>query len=235
MDFRMSTNATRRKRTKLRKAKWAVYTAAGTAAVTAIPTEADADITYSGPVNIVVNAPAGSVAYGSFSIGGAYFVGAHVRLSSPNSNVGRAFFGGGNTAGTAGVAGTYVGAFPYVDNLAYGSYVSAQVFGIPQSYFGTLAYQYGYGNDEFLSPGIGYIAFRFDNGAGTQYGWARVDMEGAPGNGYTIVDYAYADPGESIFAGQTAAIPEPASLGALALGAVGLMSMRRKRAAALAA
>ena len=53
-------------------------------------------------------------------------------------------------------------------------------------------------------------------------------MEGLPWNAYTVVDYAYADAGESILAGQTE-VPEPGTLGLLATGAIGLLLWRRKR------
>ena len=50
---------------------------------------------------------------------------------------------------------------------------------------------------------------------------------GSPLNGLTIIDYAYADVGESISVGQT--VPEPGSLALLALGAAGVSAWRRKR------
>jgi hypothetical protein len=53
--------------------------------------------------------------------------------------------------------------------------------------------------------------------------------EGAPGNSFTLVDYAWADSGTTIFTGQTA-VPEPGTLGLLAVGAVGLLLWRRQRA-----
>ncbi len=94
-----------------------------------------------------------------------------------------------------------------------------------------MAFRPGYGNDQFLNPGIGFLGIKFNIGAGTQYGWVRVNMVGAPDNAYTIVDYAYADAGDTIKAGQTA-VPEPGLLGMLALGAVGVSFWRRKRSEA---
>jgi len=65
-------------------------------------------------------------------------------------------------------------------------------------------------------------------------------MVGDPENAFTVLDYAYADPGEPIRAGQrrsTEQIPSEGSLGGLALGAIGLVAWRKSRpqAAGLAA
>jgi MYXO-CTERM domain-containing protein len=52
---------------------------------------------------------------------------------------------------------------------------------------------------------------------------------------FLLVDYAYADPGEPIRAGQTASnemVPEEGSLGWLALGAAGLLAWRKRRSRA---
>jgi MYXO-CTERM domain-containing protein len=83
---------------------------------------------------------------------------------------------------------------------------------------------------------MGFVGFRFDSGAGLQYGWARVRMMGLPENAFKVMDYAYADPGEPIRAGQTSSevneanTPGQGSLGLLALGAVGVTLWRRRRA-----
>ncbi len=50
--------------------------------------------------------------------------------------------------------------------------------------------------------------------------------------GFELLDYAYADPGESITAGQRSSdekAPDQGSLGWLALGALGLLAWRRRR------
>jgi hypothetical protein len=84
-------------------------------------------------------------------------------------------------------------------------------------------------------PGTGFIGFRFNTGAGTQYAWARVKMH----HGAAVVDYAWADPGESLAAGQTSssgdqvsALPDLDSLGTLAFGAKGVIAWRQARAKA---
>lgn len=80
--------------------------------------------------------------------------------------------------------------------------------------------------------GTDFVGFRFNNGSGNQYGWARVHMDGPDSNfSFTVLDYAWADPGEPIKPGQRSSsemvIPEEGSLGGLALGAVGI-ALRRQ-------
>ncbi|RYD37805.1 MAG: PEP-CTERM sorting domain-containing protein [Verrucomicrobiaceae bacterium] len=76
-----------------------------------------------------------------------------------------------------------------------------------------------------------YLGFKFtsNNPGGSptvMYGWAELELTaGAPGN---LVSFAYENNGEPIAAG---AIPEPSSLGLLALGSLGLSQLRRRRAA----
>src|SRR5262249_15394254 len=79
---------------------------------------------------------------------------------------------------------------------------------------------------DFLARGPGLIGFKFNNGAGDQYGWVRVKMRGGLTNTLQVVDYAYGDPGEPVFAGQkesNTSAPALESLGGLALGAAGLL------------
>ncbi len=57
-----------------------------------------------------------------------------------------------------------------------------------------------YGGGYFGEAGLGYISFKFDGGAGVQYGWVRVKVSGAPRNRFIVLDYAWADPGEEIVA-----------------------------------
>jgi MYXO-CTERM domain-containing protein len=84
------------------------------------------------------------------------------------------------------------------------------------------------------------IGFKFNNGTGVQYGWARLKMTefpdydpDFPDHNIELVDYAYADPGEKIVAGKMSESSAPTlqSLGALALGATALAAWRRRRSA----
>jgi len=79
----------------------------------------------------------------------------------------------------------------------------------------------------------GFIGFRFDVGNGVQYGWARVSVRAPSTAAFRVLDYAYADPGETIRAGQKterhAGPVQEESLGALAFGAAGVLAWRRRR------
>ena len=85
---------------------------------------------------------------------------------------------------------------------------------------------------QFGDRGIHLLGFKFNNGEGVQYGWARLKMLGRPFNRMQLVDYAYGDPGDTVAAGQKSGNSAPAleSLGGLALGAAGLLAWRKRRA-----
>ena len=78
----------------------------------------------------------------------------------------------------------------------------------------------------------GFLAFEFKTTpTGPQlYGWAKVqNTDGGPWNDLELISYAYSD-NANFQTGQTAAItPEPATLGLLAMGAVGLLAALRGR------
>src|SRR5262249_28962767 len=80
---------------------------------------------------------------------------------------------------------------------------------------------------------VGFIAFKFNSGRGDQYGWARVKfVPQVIDYDFYFLDYAYADPGEPIRAGQKSTnemVPDQGSLGALAVGAAGILAWRKRR------
>lgn len=211
-------------------ARWVAYAAAGAATAVGAATTAEAAIHYSGPINEHFAAASGSQSVHYFNLGGA---GNSFGLAQTNfgSGVGVAKFGIFGAVSGA-FAGFSASGFPYVSKLAFGANINGGQFGATAP-VGTMAFAYGYANSQWLAAGKGYIGFRFNDGSGLQYGWAQINMDGAPGNTFTLVDYAYGDVGDSITAGQ---VPEPGSLALLALGGLGLVAWRKRRsAAALAA
>jgi hypothetical protein len=79
--------------------------------------------------------------------------------------------------------------------------------------------------------GANYLGFVFAGTGGPQAGWAQIaTTANASGSSFEVLDYAYEnDPNVSINAGQTVT-PEPSTISLLALGASGLVAVRRRRA-----
>jgi hypothetical protein len=85
-------------------------------------------------------------------------------------------------------------------------------------------YSYGYWAGPVTSQFLG-LSFTGTDGL-THYGWARLNVA-ATTNVETLVDFAYeSTPATAIVTG---AVPEPTSLGLLALGAVGLVKRPRRQ------
>ncbi len=215
----------RTKPLSLSNSRWAAYATAGAATAlgcAATTEEAVASIHYSGPINQFFS---GTQAYFQLDQPGDSINPFHTGSSGGGIAL---FFMYGIAAGS--VAGFVAGSFQYASKLASG--INLNNFANWVAGGGTLGYLSGYANSQWLTPGTGFIGFRFDNGSGLQYGWARITTNGAPGNTFTLVDFAWGDLGDQIMTGQ---IPEPGSLGLLALGALGLGVWRKHRAKALAA
>jgi len=129
-----------------------------------------------------------------------------------------------------GFAGSYCPSFPQVavvSKLNRGAFISRRPFLARNS--GAIAVDLQC--DPFEDGDLGFIGFKFNNGSGDQYGWVRIQL-GHNDRDFWIADYAYADPGEPIRAGQTASndmVAEEGSLAGLALGAAGLLAWRNTR------
>ena len=224
----MKTKQLRRRRASatINSGRWASYATAGVA--TALASSAEATIHYFS-VNQTFSAPVGEIVANTFDIGSHDSF--YIRHHQPVSGYGAArFILFGANASFNGVAN---GDYRYPSRLASGANMSALPFvrnrtdGSGGYYLATLAFASGYTYSQWLKPGTGFIGFRFNDGGGIQYGWIRIEMlAGEPLNNFKVVDYAYGDVGDHVVAGQ---VPEPGSLGLLALGGLGLILWRKRR------
>lgn len=247
-----SIRSRRKSITQIPQSRWVAYASAGAATALAGAGSAEAAIHYSGVLNAPF--PAGSGVVQSFGLDNGAIL-RFVNTATAGGTGGAALFRIQGAAVSNMFVGIAVGPFRYPSNLAFGANIAAGPFAaFNANFFATLAYGGGYANSKFLAPGTGFIGFRFDNGGGMEFGWARVTMAGdianegpghkaginslsakhlgtpgpnTPGNSFTLVDYAWGDVGSPITAGQ---VPEPGSLGLLAIGAAGLLAWRKRRA-----
>jgi hypothetical protein len=242
----MKTQKIRSKPTAIPTSRWAAYAAAGAATALAGISTAEAEIHYSG----IVNHPFA----GTNQVSSAYFpLNSGANLWFQHFNLGTEgaarveLLGPGGRAGGSigGLVGTFVlyGGF-YVSNLArrvslsqlgFGAYCRYTSSGSELHCFGgTIGYSQR-PNGKFRRPGIGFIGFTFDSGNGPQYGWARIKTDGSRDYHFVLLDYAWADPGESIQVGQRRSAEDAktptksGSLGLLAFGGAGLMAWRKRR------
>jgi hypothetical protein len=213
--------------------RWAKYVTAGAAGVSVgfcAQTSVDADLTVVNVNAVLEDRTQGNAMFDyfgpyTFDAPGASFRFEQAFNEAVTSQGQLAVRGMGNLS----IAGFQANGYLYPLNLAYGQNISTQVFGVPAGERGTMAWGSGNGNSQWLSPGTGFLGFRFDLGGGTRYGWAQVQVNGAPDNRGVFLRYGYGMLGDSVFAGE--GIPEPGALGCLALGSIGLLAWRHKRAA----
>ena len=245
----MKRNRRRRTGITFSHLRWTSYaTAVGASAVAAAPT-AEAEIHYSGLINSKFRQEHGRLTHSFLLSQGAVLVGF------------RSAFGGGDSSATFEIKGAahsnafraYSSSSSAAAALPRGVVISQGHFGFP---FGTIVgrlQDYVCDFPGWQEPGTYYLGFRFNSGAGMQYGWVRIKWggctdSGEPHNEYVVKDYAWGDVGDQIKTGQktlndTATpvessaktdaplAPAEGSLGLLALGAVGLQAWRKSRRA----
>ncbi len=226
----------RRKTAAISTSRWAAYATTGAASAFGCAATADANIIYSGPINHTFNAAPGGLSVASFELDqpGQFLVGFHRRSDGGVNGTADVFLLHFTSGGVAGFIANALASNQYASKLSFGQNINTRPF---VTGGGLLALNpegpeaVGY-NAQWLDPGTGFVGFRFNGGSGLQYGWARINADGQPGNSFTLIDYAFAGPGERITAGQTttASVPESGgSLGLLALGCAGLLAWRTLR------
>lgn len=206
--------------------RWLAYATAGAATAFGCAS-AEADIHYSGPVNLKLQGHP-FYRFATLPLSG----GADLRFLRTFSFEEQAEAGWIEVrdANIAGVRGTSY----FASKLYRGDTVSVGPFASRTDQVAlNLINIYGSGN--FAERGVGFAGFKFDVGNGAQYGWARIrTVRGGRKNAIEVVDYAWGDPGDKIRAGQTTSRPRQgdtaaASLGFLALGSAGLVAWRKRR------
>jgi len=208
------------------------YSLAAGAAACMAATEANATVVYSGLQNI--------------SIGQGFFQNLDVDGDTFNDiRLKNYVFAGGNYQGASVLVapGKIAG---FQSGLAYAT--ALQVFdtidesALGPNFFGSMAYGSANPQAQFNNVENAFVGFSFPSGTDTYFGWVRVAVDNAAGT-FVIKDWAFnnlipeasgdqqAVLGPGIQAGDTGDgfVPEPGTLGLLAAGAAGLVTMRRRR------
>src|SRR4029453_6904929 len=234
----MKSNRLRSKPVSIAKTRWAAYATAGAASAFTCANSADATIHYSGLIHEYFGSECDKSA--SFQLdqpGDSIRLRHNLLFCGTGSYGGYAYFSIRGRAGNA-VAGFYnpcpSAHVASVSKLNRGQLISTRPFLARNS--GVLAAAPFFCSTSVgqFDSGIGFIGFKFNNGSGDQYGWVRIKMatRNPIDHDFWLMDYAYADPGEPIRAGQTSSnemVLEEGSLGWLALGAAGVLARRERR------
>ena len=235
---------------KERLGAWPMY-AAVTGAALATATSAHAGIVYSGPQNLAISVPeAGPVnehGNGTFHILGHLFTFSIYRTlhhisSGSGSKGGRAFIGGSSIVDDNGsrsarrlASGANITAgMPFV-----GVFGANSLFQHKTGYVGPFRVTGNIG--QWLPQDRAFAGLRITTGGGQHLGWVQIQLGDSNHDGFTdhltIVDWAYNDvAGASISAGDTGLpqAPEPGTkaMTLLALGAAGVVALRKRRQSA---
>lgn len=226
----MKTTVRRSRRSALlSNSRWLSYATAGAASALAGAHYAEGAIHFNGPINQTFKS-CGRTATFQLDQPRDFIRLRHTQLGCSSYN-GTGLFNIGALAG-ASVAGFYnsrVGGVS-ASNLKRGQLISRRPFIPAQSNRSAALGGAGFGQ---FHGGIGYIGFKFNNGSGDQYGWARVETRRqGETNPFILRDYAYGDVGDVVRAGQKSSdelVSAQGSLGLLSLGGIGLLAWRKRR------
>jgi hypothetical protein len=156
------------KRLNLSNSRWLAYAAAGAATSLSGTHSAEAEIHYSGLINARFGDGIGYIHVAvplDHSAGLRFDEGTYqVLFAIGGAAVSNRFCGYENSGGSN-----------YVSRLSQGVVISNCTF---LSRVGSFLILAPYSGGPFFAEGIGFIGFRFNNGAGMQYGWARMKMPG---------------------------------------------------------
>ena len=216
--------------------RWAAYAAAGVASTVAVAPSAEAEVHYSGIVKYDFAAHGGQ---GDFPLDPG--VDLSMRIGIPATSI-DAF---GHVV-IHGADGAFVGrdaayTSPFASSLPARVNLSRQRFPVSCTFSSSNSTNVCFfngdniGGGSFVNRGEVFIGFEFTNESGRHYGWARVRLTGAPNYRFQLVDYAWADPGDSLLTGQKKsraqvdATGKTGSLGLLATGAAGLRAWRAQK------
>ena len=227
-----------RKPAVITNSRWLAYATAGAASAFSCANAVEASIHYSGIIGEYLGSSCEdkSARFQLDQPGDSFRLRHSLVFGCTASYGGFAHFGVLGRA-EAAFAGFYCPSNPQVKSVSHlnrGQLISRRPFLARESgllaAFATCGGQFDYGD-------VGFIGFKFNNGSGDQYGWVRLKFGGRHpiDNNFWLVDFAYADPGEPIRAGQALnndMVPEEGSLGWLALGAAGLLAWRESRSRA---
>lgn len=142
------------------------------------------------------------------------------------------------------VVNALVPATQYAAVLGFGTSIgpSTPNFAIPTptNHYGNLAYRHPtlnpLGTGTFLGVNDGYVGMRYEITPGNfLYGWARIGVASWDGSGnvlqITMKSWAFETTPNTAILADESVIPEPTSLGMMALGAIGVLARRQRRQA----
>jgi hypothetical protein len=196
----------------------AAYSVAAGAAACAATHSADAAVIYSGPQNIAI----GKGFSQNLDLDGDSF--RDIVLENYVFSGGN-YQGAGSVVNPGRIVGFLASGLSYVSALAAGAPINSGTVGTKT--FGSMAYGTHNPSAQFNTATGAFLGLSFPSGVNTYYGWVRVDINNTAGS-FTIRDWGYDNSGAGINAG-AGIVPEPTTLGLLAAGGAGLVSLRRKR------